>query len=348
MFTWYLRTGDSLPRMPGSGRTSCRHTNDEARADDCQVGISTRGVPAWQWLVLILFFGLLAACQALPVANPPPQAKPALQPSLVDLTPTQVNLSPTLTPFGPADPTPWQPEPTFLALETPAEPGIPLQVTPQAAVPTLVVRAPAVPVILEPSLNFYGIDFASHEKVTITIYPPDKKVNRGKPIRMSFIPAGNCRFGTKKACVYAYKPSVTGNVIILTVHSGVGGQAQSFRHALEGTGINRAGLGLEAVQRNLKGLNGAEVVIEQGGRKVSQRLVDGLVRIPARALGRYFRAPMAKILEVAADFNPRAVTWVIPQAPILVIETCGWKMNGEAGSQNASDTTGSIYLAVIR
>lgn len=321
-------------RAQGERQTVDRVSHDPA-------GYRWSRMPALGWLVLIALLGLLPACGGR--ANPPISRvdKAALQAALDSLNATS-------TPFRPSAPTPWQQSPPQQALDVPLAPTLIPTEFPQAGLPNQPVPVRVVPILLEPSLDFYGIDFSSRQKVTIMIYPPDKKVNRGKPIRLSFIPAENCRFGTKKACVYAYKPSVSGNVIILTVHSGVGGQAQSFRHALEGTGINRAGLELEAVQRNLKNLAGAEVVIEQGGRKVSQRMVDGLARIPARALGRYFKAPLAEILEIAANQTPHATAWVIPQAPILVIETCGWKMNGEAGAQNVSDTTGSIYLAVIR
>lgn len=278
----------------------------------------------------------LAGCQAGLEPGNPTQSEQQLRASLARLLEQP-------TPFQPLAATALLPSPASLATQPPT--AAPTTTPVFAAPPTR--RAPSY-VVVEPSLEFHGIDFASRKKVTITIYPPNRKVNRGKPIRLSFIPAENCRFGTRKACAYAYKPTLDGNVIILTVHSGVGGQAQALRHALEGTGINRAGLSLEVVQRNLKSLSGAQVTIEQGDRQVKGVFVDGLVRIPARALERYFRVPLAKILNVAADIDGRAEPWVETSQPILVIETCGWKMSGEAGSQNVSDTTGSVYLTVIR
>lgn len=199
----------------------------------------------------------------------------------------------------------------------------------------------------EPALDFHGIDFASDERVTILIYPPEQSINNGKPVKISFIPGNHCRFGDKKGCVYAYKPNISGNVIVITVHSGVGGEAQRLRAALEGTGINRAAYNLKKVQSNMAALSGAQVVIKQGDRETAALRVAAITRIPARSLVRYFRAPLAEILAVAADINPEVSDLVYPAGPQIVIETCGWKMPGEPGSEKVTDTTGSIYLGII-
>jgi hypothetical protein len=200
----------------------------------------------------------------------------------------------------------------------------------------------------EPTLDFYGIDFSNHQRVTITIYPLGKNINHGKPVKLSFIPGEHCQFGDKMGCVYAYKPTSQGNVIVITVHSGVGGEAQQFRGVLEGTGVNRAGYGLEKVKTNMNSLSGAQVIISQGENEVRQLQLAGVTRIPARSLARYFRAPLAEILSVAADINPQIGWLVYPEVPQIVIETCGWKMPGEQGVDRVTDTTGSIYLGIIR
>ncbi len=147
----------------------------------------------------------------------------------------------------------------------------------------------------EPALDFYGIDFTSHQRVTILIYPPDENVGHGKPIKISFIPGNRCRFGDNRGCVYAYKPTSSGNVIVITVHSGVGGEAQRLRAALEGTGINRAAYSLKKVNANMDNLTGAQVVISQGDRDAAKLRLVAATRIPARSLARYFRASMAEI-----------------------------------------------------
>jgi hypothetical protein len=200
----------------------------------------------------------------------------------------------------------------------------------------------------EPTFDFYGIDFGSPQRVTIEIIPLDAQVNKGKPIKISFMPGERCEFGDRHACTYAYKPTNTGNVIVVTVHSGMGGEAQRFRAALEGTGINRAGYPLKKVNANLQSLAGAAVVISQGEHVVESVQMTAVTRIPARALKRYFRASLAEILEVAADLDPGIGGLVDPDQPQIVLETCGWKMPGEDGSENVSDTTGSVYLGIIR
>jgi hypothetical protein len=200
----------------------------------------------------------------------------------------------------------------------------------------------------EPTSDFYGIDFDSPERVTIEIIPPDSQVNQGEPIKISFRPGERCRFSDLRACTYAYKPTAAGNLIVITVHSGVGGAAQRFRNALEGTGINRASFSLEEVDANMQSLAGATVVIRQGERSVENLHMQAVTRIPARALTRYFRASLAEILSLAAELDPQISELVYPEQPQIVLETCGWKMPGEAGAAQVSDTTGSVYLGIIR
>ena len=50
-------------------------------------------------------------------------------------------------------------------------------------------------------------------------------------------------------------------MILATVHSGIGGEGQALRSALEGTGINRAAFPLDVVQRKLEALRGAQVAL---------------------------------------------------------------------------------------
>ncbi len=199
----------------------------------------------------------------------------------------------------------------------------------------------------EPTLNFYGINFDRHERVNIEIIPPNGQVNRGKAIKISFIPGERCQFGDKKGCVYAYKPTYAGNVIVITIHSGVGGEGQRLRGALEGTGINRAGYSLKKVRSNMQALSGAQIVIQQGDVEIGNLQLSAVTRIPPRSLTRYFRASLAEILELAADLDPGLSSLVHPEQPQIILETCGWKMPGEPGSENVSDTTGSVYLAII-
>jgi len=274
----------------------------------------------------------------------------------------------TPTPFRPLAPT--QPGLSLLSLAPSSEVGssplsipiysdvypTPEQVQPELE-PTSLGKYPEIPFTqagsgstpsLEPTLNFHGIDLDRHQRIEIIIRPPDNRVNHGKPIKISFLPGQHCQFGDQKGCVYSYKPSYTGNVIIVTIHSGVGGEGQRLRSALEGTGINRAGFSLKEVQANLRALAGATVTIRQGEQVVDGLLLGGVARIPARALRRYFRSDLSQILGVAADLDDEMGALVGTAEPILVLETCGWKMPGEPGSELVADTTGSVYLSIIR
>jgi hypothetical protein len=215
--------------------------------------------------------------------------------------------------------------------------------TPAPTEPTAETEARA------PSLDFYGIDFSNRRQlVTIKIYPSDESVYHGRLIAMSFYPGESCTFGTRKACVYAYRSGVNGNVIFLTIHSGVGGEAQRFRAALEGTWINSAAFSLDQVQKRLQDLAGATVVISQGDRVAAELKLTALGRVPAAKLQRYMRVPPDNAVAFAAASNPSLVAAVNPSQPQIVFETCGWKIPDEPWAPGVSATSAAIYLGVIQ
>jgi len=200
-----------------------------------------------------------------------------------------------------------------------------------------------------PSWEFYGIDFREkRQQVVIKIFPRDKELNHGEPIVIAFYPGDECSFGNKKACVYAYKPSEDGNIIFLSIHSGVGGEAQQFRHIVEGTSINRAKYNIVKVMKNLHKLQGAKVTITQHGRKVDGLTLVTTGRVPAEHLADYFQAPIYHALPIAANDNLDLGNYIRPNQPQLVFETCGWKMRGEPWAEMVTPTTASVYLAVIQ
>ena len=201
----------------------------------------------------------------------------------------------------------------------------------------------------EPSWEFYGIDFTKKkQKIVIKIEPPDGQVNGGKPIIIAIFPANTCEFGKKKACIYAYKPSEQGNTIFLSIHSGVGSEAQQFRHAIEGTGINKAKYDLQTVKENLDALAGAKVTISQGDVVVKDLKLVATGRVPPRNLARYYAAPFYRALYLASDDNPVLINFTHPNQPQLVFETCGWKMRGEPWVDGTTPTTASVYIGVIQ
>jgi hypothetical protein len=260
------------------------------------------------------------------------------------------NLPPTPTPFRPLSPTSGVFPSTTSTTPTYAFPTPTLSLDfhpPDLIQPPAAAQESSADSSYEPTLGYHGIDFSRPERIYIKIYPAGNQVNHGNPVKISFIPGFKCRFGDKHGCVYAYKPSYTGNVIMVTVHSGLGGEGQRWRSAIEGTGINRAGYKLDRVMENMNALSGARVVLQQGDRIFDTASLAVVSRIPARDLGSYFKVALADILAFAGTIDPHIEQWAQPDMPVIVLETCGWKMSGEPGSNQVSDTTGSVYLTVL-
>ena len=201
----------------------------------------------------------------------------------------------------------------------------------------------------ETSANFYGIDFNNHtDWVRIKIIPSNKRVNGGKPIVISFIPGQNCDFGNHQACVNTTKSGDNGETIYLTIHSGVGGEAQAYRHALEGTGYNQAAYPVKDILKNVKALAGAEVIIYQGDTVISGLTLSASARIPSKFTRAYFDLPFPDALGLAAEVNSSLDPFVLPDQPQIIFETCGWRAPGEKWVSGLKNTAASVYLGVIQ
>jgi hypothetical protein len=135
-------------------------------------------------------------------------------------------------------------------------------------------------------------------------------------------------------------------VILATVHSGVTGAGQAFRHALEGTAINRAAYSLEKIQANMEALQGAAVTVRQNDI-VADLHVLAVERVPPSRLAEYFAGPVMPLIGQLADSHPRLRQALDAGETVLVIETCGWRHPAEREESMATDTTGSIYLLVV-
>jgi len=254
------------------------------------------------------------------------------------------------TPFSPLKPTqPISPNRPITGQNRPGTynegllPGLPIKLF----LPTLFT--PGVTALnSHPVFTFQGIDFQKgSERIIIEIMPQTRQVNSGKPIRISFLPGDHCLFGDKHACVFSYRTIGQAKVIFLTIHSGVGGEGQKLRHAIEGTGIDQAGLQLNRVLDNLQALEGATVSIQQGQQAVTGLSIYGLTRIPPKKIHEYFRLPLEQVLDYAASFDETLIPPNLNDQPLIVLETCGWKMPGEPWAKDVTSTTGSIYLGVI-
>lgn len=252
-----------------------------------------------------------------------------------------------------------------LATSTPFEPLIPLQTkTSTPFVPLSPLRT-ATPTALvnesdeislhssktsdERTNNFYGIDLNNHaERIRIKIIPPDKRVNGGKPILISFIPGQSCQFGDQQACVTTTENVVDTPINFLSIHSGIGGEAQAFRHALEGTGYDQAAYNLKDILKNVNALRGAEVIIYQGDKELKGFKLTGTSRIPSKNTRSYFDLPLPEAFWLAAEIDPSLKQFSSIEQPIIVFETCGWRAPGEKWVSGLRNTQAAVYIGVIQ
>jgi hypothetical protein len=188
------------------------------------------------------------------------------------------------------------------------------------------------------------LDAGMDGPVSISIQPPEA-VNGGREIDIRFSPAADCPFGSGTACISRHR---NGQVILLTVHSGVGGQGEAFRWAVEGSGINSAIFPLARIHENLASLEGAPVTLEMGADSLDGLELSGVARIPPDALDDYFRLPFDEALALAAQSNPTLARALDSGEGLLIFEICGWVVPGEPSSPGVSNTSTSIYLGFIR
>lgn len=229
---------------------------------------------------------------------------------------------------------------------TPSWPATPTPFQPEQPAPT---PAPPQPYLAPPPFVFVGADLAPGSgRVRLLLQPDNRRVNSGETISLSFVPAERCPFGDKRACTAAYYQNENTPVTFVSVHSGVGGEAQALRHALEGTGFDAAAYSLPEVRERMKALRGSAVELSQGGVGVEGYQVAAVVRIPASRLKAYLELPLDQALALAAELEPTLAAALQEGGPLLVLETCGWRMRGEPWPGGLSNTSASIYLVVVR
>lgn len=251
--------------------------------------------------------------------------------------------SPTPTPFQPLYPTP-TPAPSSATM---IPQNSQIQDNQDATITNQEPPVPAVPI--EPSRNFYGIDFTNSSlRIVIQIQPDDRRVNGGRPIVIAFFPGDQCRSEDKTACVNSYLNSNSIETIFVTVHSGVGNEGQAFRHAIEGTGYNQAALPLRQVKKNLAALADAKVTITQGDIVVTGLQLSTASRLPGKEVQDYINQPIESALDTASGVDASLSGFIESSQPILVFETCGWRMTGERWTRGITSTSASIYLGVIQ
>ena len=198
-------------------------------------------------------------------------------------------------------------------------------------------------------MEFYGINFSpGAETIRIHITSEYQRRNNGEPIVIEFTPGEQCQFGDGTACTSAHPGVLNGHTIFITIHSGIGGEGQAFRNSIEGTGFDRARFSLEEITSNLKNLHGAQVTVFQGNRVLVGLTLSTATRIPATAVREYFELPIPQALDLAGELDQSMSSYLHPEQPQIIFETCGWVVPGESGAKEVSPTTGSVYLGVIQ
>jgi len=210
---------------------------------------------------------------------------------------------------------------------------------------------PQQPASSEPliaSTTFHGIDFEDQgNPVTLQIRPADN-INHGKDVNISFIPGEVCQFGIHRACMVAYHNPGEENMVVFSVHSGVGGEAQDYRHLIEGTWVDQAGKSLTEVRKTMSSLVGSRVEINQGDKPVQSGTLVRIIRVPAVRVAEYLQTPLDSALKFADRVSPDVYGQYDPSKPGLVLETCGWRMPQELKAEGTTDTSASIYISIIQ
>jgi len=223
----------------------------------------------------------------------------------------------TSTPFRPLPPTATR-QPTATPTPTPSPPP------PQPILPLALVEHP--------------------QKIVLRIGPVPS-LNDDQPIRIAFLPGAECPFGNQRACLSLHR---NGTLSLLTIHSGVGGQGEAFRRAVEGSGLDSAGYSLSRIQSNLDRLQNVPVSLTLGDNLSKNLTLLGVARIPPGEVEAYFSRPVDEALELVAHHNPALQPALDSGEPLLAFEICGWLVEGEGWSPGVSATTGSIYFGLLR
>jgi hypothetical protein len=191
------------------------------------------------------------------------------------------------------------------------------------------------------------VDFSSAgEPITIMIFPGRDHSRHSQPIEITFLPDERCIFGDGKACVYPFISKHGKQVLFTSVHSGIGGEGEIFRSVIEGTGINQGLYTAHQVFGNINSLTGSQVTVLQADIEVNGLELIAIIRIPPEQIKAYLALPVEKILDFAVELN--VLYPEVLKQDLLVIETCGWRLPGETRYSGLSDTSGSIYLGLVR
>ncbi|HAF49068.1 MAG TPA: hypothetical protein DCL08_07505 [Anaerolineaceae bacterium] len=195
--------------------------------------------------------------------------------------------------------------------------------------------------------NFIPIDFEDGAApITIVVDPKKSQNSIENPIKIKFLPGDHCIFGDGHACVSEFTFPEGNRIIFVSVHSGMGGEADALRDLFEGTGINQGLYNKNEVQHNLKTLKGSEIRVKQGDQKITSLALQGVARISPE----YYLTYTALPAQEALDFAIRRLSLdpELFKQDLLIIETCGWRLPDELEVDGLKDTSNSVYLAFVQ
>lgn len=192
----------------------------------------------------------------------------------------------------------------------------------------------------------WGLDFSPNSQaITIKIHLEENQRNSELPLEISFIPDEQCEFGDGRACIYPLSDRYGNPIILASIHSGVGREAEAFRNFIEGTGFNQAHYPLAQVIKNVQSLEDSTIQILQEGQVLTGLELISILRVPPEHLDAYMALPVEQILDFAID-----ITDADPETfnqSLLIFETCGWQLPDEDPIEGHTVTSSSVYLGII-
>jgi len=195
--------------------------------------------------------------------------------------------------------------------------------------------------------KFNTIDFSPYGSlVTVQISPTTTSSPAEPPVEIHFYPSDQCQFGDGGACIYEFSTGQGSRVSIASLHSGAGGEAESFRDLIEGTGFNQALYSSDQVNQNIHDLLGSQITITQGATTLSGLTLIAIVRVPPQHMATYLGLPIEKTLEFALDISQ--IDPSILNQDLFVIETCGWKLPNESPIPGTANTNFAVYLGIVQ
>jgi hypothetical protein len=195
--------------------------------------------------------------------------------------------------------------------------------------------------------NFIPFDFENGAAPITIVVDPKKSQNKDEDlVKIKFLPGDHCIFGDGHACVSEFTFPEGNKIIFVSVHSGMGGEADALRDLFEGTGINQALYNKDEVLHNLKTLKGSEIRVKQGDQKITGLSLQAVARISPEDFSTYTKLPAQEALDFAVQYL--SIDPELFKKDLLIIETCGWRLPDAPEIEGLKDTSSSVYLGFVQ